>query len=405
MLTNPAPTTSAAQVGDNRPSLRIAARSTPDPHEAEPAAAVLIPHEVAQWQAQWRRTLDTVKATLAGLEQACESAIDARETEVTGLIDTLVQAAAADATTAVEQTREQAEIEIRELQQISVTLQTRVDTLQVATDAERENVKRLAAQLDNEAAARVRAETERGDLQRLYEGCVAAAELQAEALRLEIQAGNAELARARQQLEAAAAERSKLTTTFRLVQRALALSTPEDLPVPAQAEGDAFIRPEAGAHQRPAERSVVPETPAEAPNAGAEAQRAFIDAHPEAAADITRVLEQVGNMYQQDVVSGCSGIESVDRLTAMLRHAGSLIETRWTDDFDARALFRYQVDLLLEREAATSFGRHLSIAVYASRTPPPSPAPASETAQGSGLETFATERGALLLSSHDNRVE
>ena len=367
MLTNPVPPPSA-QPNANRPTLKIAVRSTQHPDDPKPGAAGLIPHEVGAWHSEWRSTLETVKATLAGLEQACESAIVARESQVAGLIDTLVQGTAAQVTSAAEQTREQAEIAIRELQQESLTLQQTVETLQAGLEAERENVNRLSTQLDAEVAARVRAESERDELQRRCQAQAEAVEAQAEALRAELDAEKARLALARQQLDAASAERSQLMTTFRLVQRALALSVPADMARAASAEEGIFGFPsEAGAVQPPPAPEVVP---VEAPNTVEAARRALIEAHPEAVEDITCVLKQVEAMYHQDVQSGWSGIEVVDRLTPNLRHARSLIIARWTTDtFDAQKLFEHQLDVLREAQAGTSFERHLGIALYALGTP------------------------------------
>jgi hypothetical protein len=374
MLTNPVPLASPTRTETNRPPLRIAARSTQDGSEAEPNASVVIRDQVGGWHAQWRQTLQTMKETLAGLEQACDSAIDAREAEVSGLIETLVQGAAAEATTAADRTQEQAQIEIRELQQASVILRATVETLQAGIETERDNVKRLSAQLEGEGAARASAERERDELQRGCQGRIAAAEAKAEALQAELQAQKAELAVARQQLEAAFAERSKLTTTVRLIQRALALSVPSDIAVPAGVEDKDPIVSREGAQHRPTERSAAPKAPPEAPNPADAARRALIEAHPDAVEDITRMLEQVETLYHQDVESGRPGIEVVDRFTASLRHARSLIVGRWsTDTVDAQTLFRYHMDLLLEQRADTSFGRHLGMAAYALRTPAPSP--------------------------------
>lgn len=149
-------------------ALRIAARS-PQAEREEPAStAGLITAEVGGLHTQWRHMLETVKETLAGLEQACDSAIEAREADVAGVIGALVD----------------------------------------------------------------RAESDRDEQQRQCQQQVAAAEAEAAALRSEVQAQKLELATVLQQLDAAIAERTKLQETFRLVQRAMALGTAEGIALP-----------------------------------------------------------------------------------------------------------------------------------------------------------------------------
>ena len=397
MLPKPVSTTpTAAAAAGDRPQLKIAARATQDAADVQPTASVVIPtasvvipaaavvinDELSGFHGQWRRTLETVKATLADLEQACESAIDAREAEVARLTDTLVESAAAEAATAAEQTREQARIEIGALQRALAELQTRVETLQSDLDAERESVKSINVQLETELAARGRAETERDEARAECQRQAAAARSQVEALRSESSARSAELSVARQELAAAIAERSKLMATFQTVQRALAQGTSVD--IAAQTEnggGDASalaesrkLHPENGSARdgsRPA-ASVL-----------AEAQVALINAHPEAVEDVTRVLEQVEAIYHLDLNSGRSGMELVNSLTDSLRYARDVILARWkSEDCDAETLFANQVAVLLDVNAATSFGRHLSIAAYASHEPA---AASNETESGTDV--------------------
>ena len=280
------------------PALRIAARSSQDEREAPSSTAAAITADVGSLHAQWRRSLETVKATLAGLEQACDSAIGSRDAEAAGLIETLVARAERD-------------------------------------DAERQQCQQQ----------------------------IAAAEAEAEALRTEIHAQKLELAKVLQQLDTAISERAKLQETFRLVQRAMALGTAEQIVMPVDAA--------------PRESAVpTPVLPAEQPVAVVEPvpdpQTALMDAHPDAVQDINRVLDQVEAMYQLDLESGRSGIEIVESLTGSLRSARSLVATRWSSaSFDAQPLADHLIGLMLERQAGTPFGRHLGIAAYASRTPQP----------------------------------
>lgn len=288
-------------------ALRIAARSPQDEREVHHSVAGLITTEVGGLHTQWRHILETVKETLAGLEQACDSAIEAREAEVPGLIGTLID----------------------------------------------------------------RAENERAELERRHQLQSAAAEAEAEALRTEIHAQRTEIVTLRQQLDAALTERSKLQETFRLVQRALALGTPEHIPMAVERDE----RP-ASDGSAPAQPTIASNTTDEQADAGAtpalDAAAVLAAAHPDAVEDITRVVEQVEAMYHLDMDSGRSGIEIVDALTTSLSHARSLVMNRWgSQTCDAQLLFDRQIGLLLEQQAGTAFGRHLGIAAYASRTPVP----------------------------------
>jgi hypothetical protein len=158
----PAPS-SAAPAAHDRPQLKIAARSEQDTRDHHRTSAIVINEEVRDFHGQWQRTLETVKAALADLERTCESAIEARESNVAGLIDTLVDRAAADAATAAEEVRALARVEVSELQSVVTDLETRVDTLQRELDTERETARSIKAQLEIDAAGRMRAEEERDE--------------------------------------------------------------------------------------------------------------------------------------------------------------------------------------------------------------------------------------------------
>jgi hypothetical protein len=312
-----------------------------------------------------------VKATLADLEQSCASAIDARESEVAGLIDTLVESARAEATTAAEQTREQAQIEITRLQQSLAELQTRAETLQSDLGAERDTVKTLKEQLEMDGAARVRAEAERDEARRECQQQVSAAELQAQGLRSESDGLRVELRVVRQQLDEAVAETSRVTATLQLIQRALAQGMPVNVAIQNEARsGDAEAVAESRPSESGAENSAVPQSPVVPARPVADPQIALAAAHPDVVEDIKRVLEQVEGIYNLDLNAGRVGTELVDSLTGSLRYARDLIVARWSrDGCDAATLFEYQMAVLLDLNVATSFGRHLSISACASRKP------------------------------------
>jgi hypothetical protein len=385
MLPNPVsiPTpSSTAPAANDRPQLKIAARSEQDARDQHRATSVVINDDLREWHGQWQRTLETVKATLADLERTCESAMDAREADVTGLIDTLVESASAEAAAAAEETRAQAQSEIAQLRSVMTELQTRVDALQGELDAERESVKSIKTQLEIDVAERVRAETERDEARRECERQSAAAALQVASLRSDSEALSAELTTVRQQLDAAIAERSKLATTFQVIQQALAQGPPANMAALSEGAGAALSsladRPPQGARAENRVTAVA----SLASNPPADARSILAERHPDVVEDIARVLEQVEDIYQLDLKSGRSGTELVDALSGSLRYARDLIVARWhRDDCEAETLFAYQMAVALDLKAGTSFGRHLSIAAY------DLPKPAESPAQGSERET------------------
>jgi hypothetical protein len=184
------------------------------------------------------------------------------------------------------------------------------------------------------------------------------AELQAEITQCQavIDRLQADLSLARQQLAAAVAERSKLMATFELVQRALSLKTSGD----GEVEDAAF---DEVMHPEPLKAGLPSPSVADAPVA--DAQVAVREAHPEAVANIKRVLEQVQATYALDVKSDRSSVELVDLLTTRLRQARDVIVARSNlSEHDAIALFEQQIDVMLDLMGGTEFGRHLSISAY-----------------------------------------
>jgi chromosome segregation ATPase len=356
MQPNPASTTVIAPAkAASRPQLKIAARLTEEVRDVgQTAASAVITEEVHRSHAAWRRTLDSVKETLAALERTCETALDEQEADLAGLIESLVRSATAGAESAAEQTRAQAQIEIAELQ-------AAVDTLRADLQAERDAVKTTSAQLDAEVAARVRAEGERDEAQRTSQQIMSETESRVEAVRIESRRQQADLSLARQQLEAARAERSKLMATFESLQRVLAVGQ----------SGDAALEPmtlmETRQFEVPADTTPDPARSFESVEPVAEDP--VVEAHPEAVEDISQLLEQIEAMYSADLTSGRSPIEVVDRLTGSLRYARDVAVARWgSADCDAGALFDRQIAVLLDLKGGTSFGRHLSISAYAART-------------------------------------
>ncbi len=349
MRPNPLFTTGSAPTEASVAStqLKIAARGKEDVRDlAHTATSAVVTDEVRRSHSEWCRTLEAVKETLANLERTCESAIEAHEAGVEGLIETLVGAADAEAVAAAQQTRAQAEIEI-------VDLQEALDRQRVDLQVERDMAKDANEQLDEERAARVRAESERDEAQRVNQQIMSATESQMQALRAESDARKTELALVRQQLESERAERSRLTATFQSVQRALSSAQSGEMALD-------LVAPVPGPSQpRPADLQSSP---------AAEAQAPPVEPHPEAVEHVQRLLEEAEAMYWTDINSGRAPSEVVDRLTGILRYARDLVVGRWgSADCDAAAVFEQQIAVLLDSKAETSFGRHLSISAFASR--------------------------------------
>ena len=135
MALNPLSPIDNARATAFRPQLKIAARSIPDVRVRK--------DDTPRNDYQWRRTLDTVKESVAGA------------------IDKFVTNAAAEADAAGEQAHAQATIEKVELLAEITRRQSLIDDLQADLLAERNALKCMRNQLATEVAARLRSESER----------------------------------------------------------------------------------------------------------------------------------------------------------------------------------------------------------------------------------------------------
>lgn len=346
-----------------RPQLKIAARAAQDVRSADQTAADVIQDEIQHWHGDWRGTLDAVRKTLTDLARTCETEMGAREQDVAGLVERIVASATAQADASAQRVHTQSQAEIAELREEMTRLAATVDSLRTDLEAERDQLKAVTEQLQADTAARIRAEGERDEARAECQMAVSAADAQIERLRADNATHRSELSAARQQLEAATAERTKLLTTFQEVQRALALGPDRG---PAVASSETTFAPAAASSAPPAPTVPGPATAVRHPLA---------EAHPEAVEDARQLLQQVEEMYGEVLKSGRSPMEVVDALTSYLRYAKDVLMARsGLPERDAEVLFEQQVDLLLDLKAGTSFGRHLSISAYPLRKPPEPPA-------------------------------
>ena len=186
---------------------------------------------------------------------------------------------------------------------------------------------------------------------------------QRQALEAESDAQKAELSLVRQQLETERAERSKLMATFQSVQHALSFAQSGDValePVTPEPSAGKSGRLEVGCRRRGRTTNPAPSPMRRIP---------VVEPYPEAAEHVKRLLEEAEAMYLADLNSGRSPVEVVDRLTGILRYARDLVVKRWgSGECDAARLFEQQITMLLDSRAETSFGRHLSISAFASRS-------------------------------------
>jgi hypothetical protein len=336
-----------------RPHLRIGARTTQDVH---------VQKDEVWHDYQWRRTLDDIKKSL--VERTCEAAMEACEAGVAGEIDRLARSAAAEAN-AAEQAHAQAKIENAKLQAEMAQRQSVIEGLQADLVVERDRLKYMREQLDGEVASRAQSESERDEARRESLRVLSVAESELERLRAESHAQKAELTLARQQLDAAIADRSKLVATFQLIQSALSLRTSGELEL--EDTGRDGVR-SAPLPEVPIEKSsdIVPEVAGPASPPSVETSVAIGEAHSEAVDNIKRMLEQVKALYDSNVNSDRSSAELVESLTTRLRQARDvLVERSSLTKRDTIEVFERQIDVMLDLTAGTSFGRHLSIAAYA----------------------------------------
>jgi hypothetical protein len=194
-------------------------------------------------------------------------------------------------------------------------------------------------------------------------------ETELERLRAERDAQKAELSLAWQQIDVVMAERSKLVSAFKLVQRETSVGSAA--PPEIRDAGRDGMRP-APLQEGPIEKSsfVAPALASLVTPAVDDTQVTLGEAHREIVQDIEEVLEQVKAIYDLDLNSDRSSAELVDSLTARLRQARDVIMGRSSiSERDTIALFEQQIDALLDSAAGSSFGRHLSISAYAVSKP------------------------------------
>jgi len=178
--------------------------------------------------------------------------------------------------------------------------------------------------------------------------------------RTELEAERAAVAELKATLEAERAARARLVDALQTVQRAVSFG---DADSKTRAEGalgpPAVIAPPEPAAVSEADSigpplKLVGSTPAANP----EIERELV-------AYAQHLFDQILSIYLADVSSAEDSVVAVDRLTANLRHAHRVFTRRlqFSNAGDSK-VFEEQLAALLDREAQTSFGRHLAVAAY-----------------------------------------
>jgi hypothetical protein len=189
-------------------------------------------------------------------------------------------------------------------------------------------------------------------------------EAEVEKLKAELEVERAERLMVQHQLANESELRQRLSNAFELVQRGVALArVGEEEPVPGEGQDD--------------ERGTFPETLAPAEHLPPAPELEIAAAAP--AADpralelheyCARLLHDIEAMYDVDVNAMVSPAAVVERLTANLRYGHELCQRFMVaPEGAATRIFEAEITRLLDAQASTAFGRHLSIAAHAALSP------------------------------------
>ena len=320
---------------------------------------------------------------------------EALVTEMSGLVgrlitttvteaDTAVKRARAEGQKALDEVRAELEAQTREKEALAQAIQEskgEAARLRLELEAERDRANAARQECETLQSARARADAACQEADTIRRELVATYEAQIRTLQADI--------------DAQASERAKLLGVLQAVQQTVAASAQGRGASHAQrsqsdASGDdepvrggrnQINRTAAGSaapvsENEAAARSDVP-TPGSANRAdevqGAARgltlvpsnQQAPVDAPPELLQHVKQLLDEIEAMYWADVESAERPADVVERLTVNLRYAWDLFTRRTdSDGGTGAAVFGQQLSALIDAKAATSFGRHLSIAAH-----------------------------------------
>jgi len=229
--------------------------------------------------------------------------------------------------------------------------------------------------INTERELRARAERACREAQRDKADVAAQLAARSEAVQAERETGRALAAQLRQQIEAEKSERAKLFAVVQTIQRALSSTKAFDSAETVVTESLASPlddRESIGL----ADRAQVPATTGPAkilaePDGIAKEARAIESApapeklwNPTLVAMTERLFEQIERKYQLEAQPNVSPADVVDKLLVNLRIGHADLRRSCSSDAEANGLFERQIMMLVDSKAATTFGRHLSIAAY-----------------------------------------
>ena len=347
-------------------------------------AAALLAAEVERCRVAARKTLASLKDTVAALERSCDEAIGggqaAAQAGVTAFADKLAAAAAAAANTAAERARAEVRSELEKVQ-ASLTaakaeLEKAREQLQAAgakvekeqsaraqaeaeLKREREALKTTGEKLQAEQTARAHAERALKDAEKARQELAGTHESQLKALRAELEGHQAQLARAQQQIDAEKAERSRLVNAIRgVVDPGESAAAAADLK-PTSKPKEPARTPAAAASAPAPERKPQTESKTDAADKPAEPE-----GEPELVAYVQHLFNTLESMYTADVSAGRKSDDLLNRLTQNLRSARNVFRNHIGADEGDLKLFDQQLAALLGNPEETAFARHLGIAAY-----------------------------------------
>lgn len=331
--------------------------------------SALLHKEANRRNNEWRASLELVRGALLALDRAWGAGdgkleSPAAASAVSDLVDVIVAAAHRDTDAAVRQARVEAQVEIGRLVDLTGRLTAELQ-------AERDQLKMAGEAINAERGLRARAEAACREAERDRANLSAQLAAHSEAAQAELETGRALVAELRRQIEAEKVERAKLFAVVQTVQRAVSPAettatgslasavNPHELllhtdraPVPMSLTGPAqilaqpqVIVKEARATE-PANRQTAPE-------------KLW---NPALVALTERLFEEIERAYTLDVQANLTPADVVDRLLANLRIGHADLRRSCSSDAEASGLFERQMMMLLDSKAATTFGRHLSIA-------------------------------------------
>jgi hypothetical protein len=341
--------------------------------------SALFTREITRRASEWSSALESIKATLVGLERSCGTASakltenpSASATAISELVETFVAMAARDRAAAVERTRAEAQVEITRLEGL-------VGRLRAEALAERDKFDAARGEIETHRSERARAEAACQEAKSETARTAANFGARLQEVQVELQTERALVSQLRRQIDAGNVEHTRLKAAVQAVQRAVSFGDPISAPQAPPEELSPLapfhvrestdrtadhakpIVPFNGGQASRTERVTVAKIPAEPPDTR---QSSGVPVDPALIAFIDRQFAEIERMYYADVEAKRNPVNVVDRLVANLRAGHSALCRSCQSETQASMLFERQMMGLVDAKAETSFARHLSVAAY-----------------------------------------